>query len=274
MNLRELRGFAFDLDGTLWAGASLLPGAAEFVAAVREAGRRVVFLSNNSRDDSAALAERLTRLGVRCAPGEMIAALDLLGEIIHRRLGATRVLPLGTAALHRALEAAGHAIVPPAAWAEARAVALGNDPGFDYAKLRAASRAVLAGAAFFTCNLDARLPVGGAGEFDPGCGALAEAIAVAAGSRPIVVGKPSAPMFDLALERLGCPPGRVAIVGDNPDTDMAGGRSAGMVTVQVGSTGAYEKTHSADLHVADVRELHALWVGVGGGQGSGIRDQG
>jgi 4-nitrophenyl phosphatase len=263
MNLRDLGAFAFDLDGTLWAGESLLPGAGAFVAAVREAGRPVVFLSNNSRHGSVELAARLTRLGIPAEPAEMIAALDLLGEAIHGRMGASRVLPLGTAALHRTLEAAGHALVRPEDWAEAQAIALGNDPGFDYAKLRAAGRAVLAGAEFFTCNLDARLPVGEAGEVDPGCGALAEAIAVTSGTRPVVVGKPNAPMFDLALERLGCPPAEVAMVGDNPDTDMAGGRSAGMVTVQVGSAGGYEKTDRADLQVADVRELYALWDGGG-----------
>jgi len=262
MNLRELGGFAFDLDGTLWAGASLLPGADAFVAALREAGRRVVFLSNNSRHGSVELAARLTRLGIPAVPAEMIAALDLLGETIHRRMGASRVLPLGTAPLHRTLEAAGHALVRPEDWAEAQAIALGNDPAFDYGKLRAAGRAVLAGAGFFTCNLDARLPVGEAGEVDPGCGALAEAIAVVSGTRPVVVGKPNAPMFDLALERLDCPAAEVAMVGDNPDTDMAGGRSAGMVTVQVDSAGGYERTNSADLHVVDVRELYALWMGV------------
>ena len=64
-SLRTIRGFAFDLDGTIWAGPRLLPGAAEIVAAMRAAGLAVVFASNSSRQGSAALARELTRLGVQ-----------------------------------------------------------------------------------------------------------------------------------------------------------------------------------------------------------------
>lgn len=112
---------------------------------------------------------------------------------------------------------------------KAQAVAVGNDPAFDFARLRAAARAVAAGAAFFTVNLDPRLPVA-PGEFDPGCGALAEAVAVAAGVRPLVVGKPHRPIFEMALERVGCALGEAAMVGDSLVADITGGHAAGMFT--------------------------------------------
>jgi HAD superfamily hydrolase (TIGR01450 family) len=258
VNLSTLRGFAFDLDGCIWAGQRLLPGAQALVAALREAGHGVVFVTNSSRERAAQIAERLARLGIPAVPADVLAALDLLGEAIRRQLGPVAVLPLGTREMEEVLEAAGHAVVEVDDWPRARAVAVGNDPAFDFARLRAASRAVAAGAAFFAVNLDPRLPVA-PGEFDPGCGALAEAVAVAGGARPVVVGKPHAPIFEMALERLACRPREAAMVGDSLATDVAGGRAAGMATVWVDPSGDGGPAGAADLVVRDLRELLARW---------------
>ena len=146
------------------------------------------------------------------------------------------MLPLGTREMGEVLEAAGHTVVAFDDWRRAGVVAVGNDPLFDFARLRAASRAVAGGAALFTVNLDPRLPVA-PGEFDPGCGALCEAVAVAGGARPEVVGKPHAPIFEMALERLGCRPAEAMMVGDGLATDIAGGRAAGMATAWVDPEG-------------------------------------
>jgi HAD superfamily hydrolase (TIGR01450 family) len=257
VSLADVRGFAFDLDGCIWVGQTLLPGAAELVRALRAAGRRVVFVTNSSRELAAGLAERLTRLGIPTPPADVLAALELLGETIRRRVGAVRVLGLGTDEMRRVLEAAGHTVVGAEAWPRAQAVAVGNDPAFDFARLRAASRAVAAGATFFTVNMDPRLPVA-PGEFDPGCGALAEAVAVAGGARPVVVGKPHRPIFEMALERLGCRPAEAAMVGDSLATDVAGGRGAGMYSIWLDAAGD-DGAGRADLTVRSLNELHDLW---------------
>jgi HAD superfamily hydrolase (TIGR01450 family) len=185
--LESIRGFAFDLDGTIWAGPKLLPGAVELVANLRAAGLGVVFASNSSRHGSALLARRLSALGIVADDRDVIAAFDLVGAEIFRRLGPSRVLPLGTVDLGDLLESAGHRVLRFDEWADAQAVVVGNDPAFDFGRLRAAARAVAAGAAFFAVNMDARFPVA-EDQFDPGCGALAEAIAVASGVRPISFG--------------------------------------------------------------------------------------
>ncbi len=263
MTLATLRGFAFDLDGCIWAGRTLLPGAADLVTALREAGCRVVFVTNSSRELAAGIAEKLTRLGIRTPPTDVLAALDLLGETMRRRIGPARVLALGTDQMHQVLEAAGHSVVPIEDWPKATAVAIGNDPAFDFGRLRAASRAVAAGAAFFTVNLDPRLPVA-PGEWDPGCGAMAEAIATAGGARPVVVGKPHRPIFEMALERIGCRPAEAAMVGDSLATDVAGGRGVGMFTVWVDATGDGDGEDRASLTVRSLEELLDLWRKSGG----------
>jgi HAD superfamily hydrolase (TIGR01450 family) len=263
--LGVLRGFAFDLDGCIWAGSTLLPGAAELVAALREAGRRVVFVTNSSRERSATLADRLRRLGIVTPPADVLSALELLGEAVRRQVGPVPVLALGSDELCQVLEAAGHSVVGPADWKRARAVVVGNDPAFDFARLRGASRAVAGGAAFFTVNLDPRLPVGG-DEFDPGCGALAEAVAVAGGARPMVIGKPHRPIFAMAIERLGCRPEEAAMVGDSLATDVAGGHEAGMFTIWLAPEGTENGAGEAGagLTVRSLVELRDRWRGAGG----------
>ena len=232
MKLSDLRGFAFDLDGCIWAGSVLLPGAKEVVEALRERGKRVIFLTNNSRALPESLAVKLVALGIEAGAGDFVTALELLGEEITRRFGRTHVLVLGTEEVAQAVEAEGHGVVPVERWKEARVVAVGNDPTFDYAKLKAASQAVARGAGFIAINVDPRLPLE-EGEFDPGAGSLVEAIAVASGVRPFVIGKPNPPIFKTALELLGCRPQEAVMVGDSLRSDIQGGIDAGMVTVWV-----------------------------------------
>jgi 4-nitrophenyl phosphatase len=256
--LGRIRGFAFDLDGTIWAGPTLLPGAGEFVADLRRSGLPVVFASNSSRHGAAILARRLTEMGIHASGNDVVAALDLVGEEIRRRLGRVRVLPLGTSDLAELMETSGHEVVAVEDWKRAQAVVVGNDPTFDFGRLRAAARAVDSGAAFFAVNMDARFPVG-EDAFDPGNGALAEAVAVAAGKRPIVVGKPNRPLFDVTITRLGCAPAEAAMVGDNLPSDIAGGRAAGMLTIWLHDSESASVPAEVDLRTASLIELHRLW---------------
>jgi 4-nitrophenyl phosphatase len=257
--LRDLRGFAFDLDGTIWEGPQLMPGARELVADLRASRVSVVFASNSSRHVARVLRERLADLGIETAPDEMLAALDLAGEELRRRMGPVRVLALGTEELTEVLAASGHEVVADADWKSAQAVVVGIDPHFSYDRLRASSRAVASGAAFFAVNMDHSFPTG-PDEFDPGCGALAEAIAVAGGARPIGIGKPEPPLFLAAIRRLGCEPRQAAMVGDSTASDIRGGRAAGMFTIWLNPDHEGPPPDGVDLHIRDLNELHRSWL--------------
>ena len=258
LRLRDMKGFAFDLDGTIWSGETLLPGAIELVAALRKASRRVVFVSNNSRKLAQELSLKLTRLGIPTQPAEVLAALELTGEAIHQRLGAANVLALGTSELHGVLERAGHKVLDLEEWARASAVVVGVDPEFNYTRLRYAASAVSNGALLFAVNLDARFPVG-PDRYDPGCGALVEAVSVAGGRKPIGVGKPGQPLFEIALNRLQCAPGQAVMVGDSARADIAGAAAMGMHTAWVINDSEPEVLISPDWSVADPGALLALW---------------
>jgi HAD superfamily hydrolase (TIGR01450 family) len=256
--LRDLRGFAFDLDGTIWEGPTLLPGAIEFITDLRAAGLEVVFASNCSRSGSDLLSRRLAQLGITVDPDKILTPFDLVGGEVKRKLGPVPILVIGTEDLSQVLANSGHTSVPVERWQEAKAVVVGVDLDFNYERLRVAARAVASGAAYFAVNLDSQFPVG-PGLFDPGCGALAAAITVAGGAEPIVIGKPQPTLFRVAIERLGCPGRQAAMIGDSQSSDIKGGREAGMFTVWLDPENNDSKPDFADLKVRDLRELHQLW---------------
>jgi 4-nitrophenyl phosphatase len=206
---------------------------------------------------------------VEARPEDVVAAFDLVGREIRRRLGPVRVLAIGTEELGALLESCGHTPVGIADWHTAQAVAVGIDPDFSYDRLRAAARAVSAGAKFFAINLDARFPVG-PHEFDPGCGSLAEAIAVAGGGRPIDIGKPETPLFQVVIERLGCAPEHAAMVGDSTASDIEGGRAAGMFTIWLDPIQDRPPPSCVDLRVRDLGELRDVWRAARGEAGAAL----
>lgn len=256
--LAHLEGFVFDLDGCVWNGDALNPGAEETLAAFARHGRRIAFLSNNSRATGADLRARLHRLGVTVAE-HVLTPLEIIGAFIAERYGRARVLVMGAPEMAAVIAAAGHDILAVTDYRRATVVAVGNDFDLTYERLTAAARAVAAGAALVTPNVDPRLPVEG-GEFLPGCGAIVEAVAVAGGARPVVVGKPERPLFDMALARLGVPAASAAMVGDSVASDIRGGRAAGMRTVLYAPEGG--DPAAADVVVRSFAELARL-AGVG-----------
>ncbi|MBI4638117.1 MAG: HAD-IIA family hydrolase [Candidatus Rokubacteria bacterium] len=257
--LADLQGFVFDLDGCVWNGSVLNTGAGEVLAALHRHGRRLAFLSNNSRATGRDLREQLHLLGVTVAE-HVLTPLEIIGEFILERFGRSRVLVIGAEEMAAVIEKAGHELTDPARYRDATVVAVGNDFDLTYERLTAASRAAAAGAPLVTPNLDPRLPIEG-GDFLPGCGAIVEAVARAAGVQPIVVGKPEPPLFRIALGRLGLPAAAAAMVGDSLVSDIGGARAVGMRTVLYAPHGG-EVTGAADVVVHSFGELAQL-AGVG-----------
>ena len=252
--LAALRGFVFDLDGCVWQGEQLTPGAAETLRRLHDGGRGVAYLTNNSRATGADISAKLRRLGV--TPSEhALTPLEILGAVIAERYGPSRVLVIGSSELAAVVKAAGHTLVDVPAWRDATVVALGNDFDLTYERLTAASRAAAAGAPLVTPNVDPRLPLEG-DDFLPGCGALVAAVSAAAGVTPVVVGKPEPPLFRIALRRLALAAHEAAMVGDSAVSDVAGARAVGMRTVLYAPAGA--PPDSADVVVRSFAELGRL----------------
>jgi HAD superfamily hydrolase (TIGR01450 family) len=254
LHFESLRAFLFDLDGCVYIGNTLVPGVLPVLQRLRRDGRRLLFLTNNSREAGDALQAKLTRLGVQAAREEILSAVEVVGPYVRERFGPSRILVIGGETLHRLLAEAGHVLVPLEGYAEARVVVVGHDSDFNYPKLTAAARAVKAGAVFVAVNLDPFLPVEHE-EFYPGCGALAEAVAKATGVRPEIVGKPMPYIFQAALTRLGVPPERAAMVGDSLNSDVRGAQAVGLRTIWLAPSTATAGDIRPDLSIRSFAEL-------------------
>lgn len=238
-------GYAFDLDGTVYLGDELLPGAAETISGLRAAGARVVFVTNKPLATAADYAAKLTELGVPTTPEQVVTALDTLVAYLGERHGGSRLLLIAEDVVADRLAAEGFRV--GAEPDEADVVVVSFDRTFSYAKLHAAFRAVRGnGAAIVATNPDAYCPTPDGGL--PDCAAMLAALEACTGARAeAVLGKPSEHMGNALLARLGLAAREVAVVGDRLHTDVAMGRSVGAagILVLTGATSAAEAAAAA-----------------------------
>ena len=224
------RGFIFDLDGTVYLGELLLPGAKTAIAALREAGRRVCFLSNKPIQSRRDYAEKLTRLGVPTDVEEVINSSYVLARHLAREAPGARCFVIGEPPLKAELERAGLAVVDGPA---VDYVVVAFDRTFDYRKLDVALQAVTRhGARLVGTNPDRTCPVEG-GEIPDAAGMIGAVEGVTGRRVDPIVGKPSPFTLAVALERLGVTAPECAIVGDRLETDIAMGKAAGLATILV-----------------------------------------
>ncbi|MGH7358578.1 MAG: HAD-IIA family hydrolase [Candidatus Rokuibacteriota bacterium] len=245
------QGFIFDLDGTLYVGERLVPGARAAVLALRAAGRRVCFLSNKPIQSRADYAAKLTRLGIPAALDEVINSSYVLGRYLAGQTPGARCFVIGEPPLVEELRAAGLAPVDDA---RVDYVVVAFDRTFDYRKLDVALQAVKRhGARLVGTNPDRTCPVEG-GEIPDAAGMIGAVEGVTGRRVAPIVGKPSPITLGIALDRLGLPAGECAVVGDRLETDIAMARSAGLASVLV-LTGV---TRPDDPEIARWRPDHVI----------------
>jgi NagD protein len=223
------RGWLLDLDGTVYLGERLVPGAAEAIAALRADGCRVAFLSNKPLETRGDYAAKLSRLGVPAEPEDVINSSVVLARHLRGLDPGAPVFVIGEPPLLAELAAHGFAV---RADADVRWVVIAFDRTFSYAKLDTALQAVRRGARLIATNPDRTCPVEG-GEIPDCAGMIAAVEAVTGRQVEIVVGKPSPIILAVALDALGVPPGQAVVVGDRLETDIAMGRQAGLGTILV-----------------------------------------
>jgi len=223
------RGWLFDLDGTVYLGEALIPGAAETIAALRAAGRRVAFLSNKplyTREDYAA---KLTRLGIPTRADDVVNSSIVLARHLRRLDPGAPVFVIGEPPLIGELGAHGFEVRGDA---RVRWVVIAFDRTFDYAKLNTALQAVRGGARLIATNPDRTCPTAD-GEIPDCAGMIAAVEAVTGHTVEVIVGKPSPIILEVALQTLGVAAGDCVIVGDRIETDIVMGKRLGLTTVLV-----------------------------------------
>ena len=250
------RGWLLDLDGTVYLGDRLIPGADTAIAALRAAGRRVAFLTNKPLQTRAEYAAKLTRLGVPAAADDVINSSLVLARYLRDRDPGAPVFVIGEPPMLDEMRAHGFEVRPDE---RVRWVVIAFDRTFDYAKLNVALQAVKQGARLIATNPDRTCPVEG-GEIPDCAGMIAAVEAVTDKKVEAIVGKPSPIILEVALAALGVPARDAAIVGDRIETDIVMGRRLGLGTVLVlsGVTRADDPRIAAaapDHVVRSVRDL-------------------
>jgi phosphoglycolate/pyridoxal phosphate phosphatase family enzyme len=223
------RGWLFDLDGTVYVGERLIPGAAELIAGLRAGGRRVAFLSNKPLETRADYARKLTRLGIPAEADDVINSSLVLARHLRGLDPGAPVFVIGEAPLLAEMRAHGFEVRDDA---RVRWVVIAFDRTFTYAKLDTALQAVKGGARLIATNPDRTCPVEG-GEIPDCAGMIAAVEAVTDRRVEVIVGKPSPIILDVALAALGVPAAESVIVGDRIETDIMMGKCAGLATVLV-----------------------------------------
>ena len=230
MNIPRYDGYIFDLDGTIYLGELLLPGAPELLATLRAEGRQVAFLSNNPTKTREQYVAKLRAMGLQADLAEVVNSSHVLVQWLLEHAPGATLFVCGEAPLIGELEAAGFPLSEQAG--EVQIVVASFDRTFTYHKLQVAFDAIRAGARLVATNPDRFCPVPGGGE--PDAAAIIAAIEACTNTRcEVNVGKPSPIMARAVSAMLGLPPERCIMVGDRLMTDIAMGAGAGMATALV-----------------------------------------
>jgi HAD superfamily hydrolase (TIGR01450 family) len=236
-------GLLIDLDGVVWIGRDPVPGSPGALAALQEAGKRLVFVTNNPGRLPSVYAERLRELGVEVGEEQIVTAGMVVARLAGEAAGeGGTVFVIGASALKEMVAATGARLLEGEAALEADVVVVSGHRGFDYGELLTAKLALDRGAALLATSHDPTMPMPG-GDW-PGTGAVLAAVEVASGRSATIAGKPERHLFEMAVEALGrsfsADGGReeqqikrVAMVGDRVTSDIEGGRRAGLETILV-----------------------------------------
>lgn len=233
--------FVLDLDGVVWTGDDPVPGAPETIRSLRDAGKRLAFVTNNSSLTHESYAKKLADVGAPGDENEIVTSADAVARLMESTIPALRgraAYVIGGQGLLESVAGAGVRISTGDDPRESSIVVVGWDLDLTYEKLRRATLAIRAGAIFIASNSDATYPAPDG--LWPGCGAIVAALRTSTGVEPTVAGKPQPLMLEVARDRVGGAP--ALMIGDRIETDVIAAQAVGWPSALVltGATGVPE----------------------------------
>lgn len=263
MQIAQLfKAFLIDLDGVVYVGDKPTEGAVETLNHLREIGKKIVFITNDPRSSAKEYYRKLKGFGVNTSEEEIITSAMAIAHHIkyhHQNLHDMSAYVIGSNSLKEEICNTGLYVHYDEEGKNADFVICGGHPEFHYDEMKIAALAVRNGARFFATNRDPSYPTPEG--HVPATGAMLASIEVACGKKAIVVGKPEVIIFEVAMAKhnLNLTNG-VAMIGDRLDTDILGGKNAGIKTILAlsGSTNLDDISKSEvkpDYVINDLRDL-------------------
>jgi 4-nitrophenyl phosphatase len=255
--LANITHMIIDMDGVLYRGSEPMPRLHEFFTFLR--GRAIPFMlvTNNSTRTPQERLEQMAKMGVQISPAEILVSGQAAARFLRREYPAgTRVHVFGMPALRRAMEEEGFVLADD----DVKVVVASVDREITYDKIKRAVDLIRAGARFIATNLDPNIP--SEKGFVPGSGSMVAMLATASKTHPISVGKPEPIMYELAMAQMGARPETTAAIGDRVETDIVGGKRAGLTTICVlsgASARAEAEAAGADFIFDDIGGLLDAW---------------
>jgi NagD protein len=225
--VREIRSWLMDMDGVLVHEEQAVPGAAEFLGALRDGGTPFLVLTNNSMYTRRDLAARLRTSGLDVPEDAIWTSALATARFLETQRPGGSAFVIGEAGLTTALHQAGYTLTER----EPDYVVLGETRTYSFERITRAIRLILGGARFIATNPD---PTGPApGGLLPATGSVAALVSRATGVAPYYVGKPNPLMMRSALNAIEAHSETTAMIGDRMDTDVVSGLEAGLETILV-----------------------------------------
>ncbi len=241
---RSLECFLLDMDGTVYLGDRLIEGTQAFLEALRQSGRKLLFLTNNSSKNAQVYLDKLARMGIACGREELLTSGQAAAETILLENKDARVWVMGNQALKSELCELGLCVVDK----DPDLILTAFDTELTYQKLWDCCNYVRQGLPYWATHPDFNCPTETG--FMPDLGSMTELIFASTGRRPErVIGKPERDIFLSAQRRTGIPLSQMAMCGDRLYTDILSGQKQGLFSILV-LTG---ETDQAQLANSDIR---------------------
>ncbi len=245
--LRSKKLYLFDMDGTLYLGDQLYPFTIELLGKLRETGRKYLFMTNNSSKSVDDYIKKLAKLGIPATREDFITSSQATAYYLKQHFPGKRLYVCGTKSLKKELETEGFTVTEDVG--ETEVIVMGFDTELTFQKLHDVSYLLLTRESipYIATNPDYVCPT----EFGsvPDCGSVCDMIFNATKKRPVVIGKPSPLMPELAMQQWGYSKEEACVVGDRIYTDVKSGLNAGITGILVLSG----ETDEAILAASDVK---------------------
>jgi len=223
--IERIKLYLFDMDGTLYLGDRLYEFTVELLSEIRRTGGKYLFITNNSSKSVADYVRKLEKMGIAATREDFMTSSQATAYYLKQHHAGQKLYVCGTKSLIAELEGEGFTVTTDLA--EVECVVMGFDTELTFQKLHDVSFLLLtrSGLPYIATNPDLVCPT----EFGsvPDCGSVCIGIKNATGREPVVIGKPSPLMPQLAMQKYGASPAETAVIGDRIYTDVKSGLNAG-----------------------------------------------